>query len=137
MRSAGGCPGGFPACDHGAGKQNLVIVNLSLGERVMGDRREAEGLSRRKRSVLEHAGLETQRSKIVLIEAGVAAEDDRRQELLQRLQLLGVDCLFRVLRFLEPEIIPKTAPNRFVERELQHLVGGGLERNAAEIRIRG
>lgn len=69
--------------------------------------------------------------QVVLVEAALARYRNRGQKFLQRLQLLAVDRVFRVLGLLEAKVILEPAMDGIVECKLDHIIGGWMRSDAA------
>jgi hypothetical protein len=115
-------------------------VDLPLGEFVAGDEGEPRGhhaAGKKLAELFDGAGAETQRDQVQLVGAGVAAEGDGGQKLLQRFVLFSLDHLFYVLGFLQAEVVIEAAAHGFVEREFEGFIVDWAGSYAAEKRVCG
>ncbi len=127
-------PAAFQPCDHRPGKQDLVVVDLSLGQVVARDEREPRrqlAAGKQRRELANHLGPEPQRRQVVHVVAGVAGQRDGGQKLLQRLVLFAVQRLFAVFGFFQPQIVFQAALDGVVQRQLQRLARHRLRGHAA------
>jgi hypothetical protein len=73
----------------------------------------------------------------VLVDAGRARQDDGGKELLQRDVLFSLQQLFAAFSFLEAEIVLQAQRDGPVQRQLERVVGGRVEGDAAVKGIAG
>ena len=136
LRGAGALPGG----NHRAGEERLLEVNLALGEVVAGDEgepRRNDAAGKERGEVFDDAGAKAQRGQILLVDAEIAGERDGGQELLQGLFLLALERLFAVFGFLEAQVVLEAESDGIVERELEGLISGRADCDAAEEGVGG
>ena len=87
--------------------------------------------------LFEDARAEAKRDQILLVGAGIAAESDGGQKLLEGLFLFSLNDFFVVFGFLESEVVFKSEANGFVEREPKGFIAGRAGGYAAVERVGG
>jgi hypothetical protein len=121
------CAGSLKACDHGAGEEHLVEVDLPFGKFVAGDEGDPGGhhaAGKKLAELLEDAEAEALRDQVLLMDAGIASQSDGGQKFLDGFFLFSLERLFVVLGFLEAKVVFKAASYSFVQREPEGLIAG-------------
>src|SRR5581483_1195725 len=136
----GSSPRRFIAGDHRSGEERLAEVNLRGRQIIAGEgRKSRRRLPGWKKSLefRKKGWLESLRHQIVLVVACTARKRDGGQKLLQSLILLALQRQFAAFCLFEAEIVLEAAAHCLIERELQHLIGCRLQRDAAPERVGG